>query len=87
MRLHGLLRRAHLPGSGLLASWDPVALDQACLDMVNGAQALHPSALPPGITPGQDKFEAIHGHVRGAYLLEYAQTLGLGAREYTLQPV
>jgi hypothetical protein len=75
------------PDLGLAASWDPVALDQACLDLVNGAQPLHPSALPSGIGPGEDKFEAIHGHVRGGYLLEYAQGLGLGVREYTLQSV
>jgi uncharacterized Fe-S center protein len=75
------------PDLGLLASWDPVALDQACLDLVNQAQPLHPSALPANIAPGEDKFEAIHGHVRGRYLLEYAEGLGLGSREYALQPV
>ena len=75
------------PDLGLLASWDPVALDQACLDMVNAAQPLYPSALPAGLAPGQDKFEAIHGHVRGLYLLDYAEGLGLGRREYTLRAV
>jgi len=75
------------PDLGLLASWDPVALDQACLDLVNQAQPLYPSALPEGMLPGEDKFTAIHGHVRGLHLLEYAQELGLGAREYVLQPV
>ncbi len=75
------------PDLGLLGSWDPVALDQACLDLVNQAQPLHPSALPAGIAPGEDKFMAIHGHVRGQHLLEYAQSLGLGSREYALQPV
>lgn len=75
------------PDLGLLASWDPVALDQACLDMVNAAQPLYPSALPAGLAPGQDKFEAIHGHVRGRYLLDYAEGLGLGRREYTLRAV
>lgn len=75
------------PDLGVLASWDPVALDQACLDLVNQAQPLHPSALPADIAPGQDKFVAIHGHVRGAYLLEYAESLGLGTREYILNAV
>jgi hypothetical protein len=75
------------PDLGLLASWDPVALDQACLDLVNQAQPLYPSALPPGMLPGEDKFAAIHGHVRALRLLEYAQELGLGSREYVLQPV
>ncbi|NLY40981.1 MAG: DUF362 domain-containing protein [Desulfovibrionales bacterium] len=75
------------PDLGVLASWDPVALDQACLDLVNQAQPLHPSALPADICAGQDKFEAIHGHVRGAYLLEYAESLGLGHRQYNLQMI
>ena len=75
------------PDLGLLAAWDPVALDQACLDLVNQAPPLYPSALPEGIAPGQDKFEAIHGHVQGCYLLEYAQQLGLGRRDYTVVPV
>lgn len=75
------------PDLGLLASWDPVALDQACLDLVNQAQPLHPSALPADITPGQDKFAAIHGHVRSQYLLKYAESLGLGQRKYELRPI
>ena len=75
------------PDLGLLASWDPVALDQACLDLVNAAQPLYPSALPADIVPGQDKFAAIHNHVRGHYLLEYAQSLGLGQRAYELHSV
>lgn len=75
------------PDIGLLASWDPVALDQACLDLVNAAQPLYPSALPENLTPGDDKFHALHDHVCGEYLLEYAQTLGLGTRKYTLQPI
>lgn len=73
------------PDLGLLASWDPVALDQACFDLVNAALPLYPSALPPGLKPGQDKFAAVHDHVQGQYLLEYAQNLGLGEREYILQ--
>jgi uncharacterized Fe-S center protein len=75
------------PDLGLLGSWDPVALDQACLDLVNLAPPLYPSALPADIAPGQDKFAAIHNHVRGQHLLEYACALGLGHREYALQPV
>lgn len=75
------------PDLGLLASWDPVALDQACLDLVNEAPPLYPSALPADLVPGQDKFEAVYGHVRGTYLLDYAQSLGLGQKKYTLRTV
>jgi uncharacterized Fe-S center protein len=72
------------PDIGVLVSLDPVAVDQASLDLVNAAQPLYPSQLPFGITPGQDKFRAIHTHVPESMGLDYAQTLGLGTREYTL---
>jgi hypothetical protein len=61
-----------------------VALDQACLDLVNQAPCLHPSALPVDILPGEDKFAAIHPHVDGTHLLEHAQSLGMGSRAYQL---
>jgi len=75
------------PDIGVLASWDPVALDQACLDLVNAAPPLYPSALPPGVLPGQDKFHALHPNVRGEGLLAYAESLGLGERHYRLREI
>lgn len=72
---------------GVLASRDPVALDQACLDLVNNAEALHPSHLPVGITTGEDKFLAMHPHVPKDFGLDYAEKLGLGTREYVLRPI
>jgi uncharacterized protein len=70
------------PDIGVLASIDPVAVDQAALDMVNAASGR--KELLPGIEPGQDKFKALHGHVSGEYALEYAERLGLGSRAYRL---
>jgi hypothetical protein len=75
------------PDLGILGSYDPVALDQACLDLVNASPPLHPSCLPEDIKSGEDKFRAIHPHVRGDYALEYAQKLGLGNRDYELVKV
>ena len=72
------------PDLGVLASRDPVALDRACLDLVNAAQPLRPSALPQETQPGQDKFQAVHPGVDGSYALEYARELGLGETEYEL---
>ncbi len=37
---------AIVPDIGIAASFDPVALDQACVDMVNNATALHELNLP-----------------------------------------
>ncbi len=69
---------------GVLASIDPVALDQACLDLVDRAQPLFPSRLPAHAGPGDDKFGLIHPGTNGRYSLEYASGMGLGSREYEL---
>lgn len=75
------------PDIGLAASLDPVALDKACLDLVNAAQPMHPSKLPEDIRPGQNKFKAVHKHVPDHYGLEHAQSLGLGSLEYKLKKI
>ncbi|BDQ34303.1 DUF362 domain-containing protein [Pseudodesulfovibrio portus] len=72
------------PDIGVLASFDPVAVDQASMDLVSNAPALYPSQLPFGITPGQNKFSAIHQHVSVDFGLGYAEQIGLGTREYEL---
>ncbi|WP_045222534.1 DUF362 domain-containing protein [Desulfonatronum thioautotrophicum] len=75
------------PDIGVLVSHDPVALDQACLDLVNAAQPLHPSHLPLDIQAGEDKFRAMHPHVPEDYGLGYAESLGLGTRTYLLREI
>lgn len=72
---------------GVAASWDPVALDQACLDMVNAAPPAFPSRLPMDHRPGANKFAALHPHVPEGYGLNHAVTLGLGTREYVVKKV
>lgn len=72
------------PDIGVLVSLDPVAVDQASMDLVSQATPLYPSQLPFGITPGQNKFSAIHQHVPEHFGLDYAEHLGLGSREYEL---
>ncbi|MGB9813363.1 MAG: DUF362 domain-containing protein [Thermovenabulum sp.] len=72
---------------GILASFDPVALDKACLDLVNSQKGNPHSALGDknkGFEPGEDKFKAIHPDTKGEYQLEYAEKLGMGTREYEL---
>jgi uncharacterized protein len=56
---------------GILASLDPVALDQACVDLVYAAQ------------DGQDLIERIESR-NGVHILEHAEAIGLGSREYEL---
>lgn len=72
---------------GVLASWDPVAVDQAGLDLVNAAQPNPGSRLPKGLEPGEDKFLALYPATPPDFGLEYAVELGLGSREYELVPV
>jgi uncharacterized Fe-S center protein len=75
------------PDVGVLVSSDPVAIDQAALDLVNQAPPLYPSALPKGLAPGDDKFQALHPDVDGTHALAYAEELGIGRREYRLVKV
>jgi uncharacterized Fe-S center protein len=70
---------------GLLASTDPVALDQACCDLVNNARGLADTALKSGHEPGGDKFRGVHPAIDWETTLEEAETLGLGSRPYQLQ--
>ena len=63
------------PDVGILASDDPVALDQACVDLTVAA------------TGGQDPFRATHPHVDWTIQLAYGEELGLGSRKYVLSEV
>ena len=72
------------PDIGILASLDPVAIDQASIDLINKAEPLWPSHLPKGLKPGDDKFRAMRPHLPQALGLDYAETLGLGTRDYEL---
>lgn len=56
---------------GILASFDPVALDQACIDLVWEAE-------------GNETFLERVNELDGLHTLEYAAELGLGSRTYTL---
>lgn len=56
---------------GILASFDPVAVDQACIDLVYGAE------------DGGSLVKRIESR-NGLHTLEHAQDIGLGNREYQL---
>ncbi len=75
------------PDIGVLASLDPVAIDQAGIDLVNQAEPLWPSHLPAGLKAGQNKFLALHPNLPPAMGLDYAEALGLGSRTYELVAV
>ena len=58
---------------GILMSTDPVALDQACVDMIYKSQ-----------DKGRDHFVRRIESRQGTKILDYAEELGIGTKEYNL---
>ena len=69
---------------GIMASTDPVAIDQASADLVNAQEALPGCCLTCNQAPGEDKFKGVYPQVEWEHQLEYAEKIGLGIRDYTL---
>jgi hypothetical protein len=72
---------------GILASSDPVAVDQASLDLVTAAPALPGSDLGEEAGPGADKFRIRWPDTDGTVQLSVGQSIGLGSRSYDLVEV
>ena len=58
---------------GILASTDPVAIDQACIDLVNAST-----------DEGKEHFLERVNSRNGVYTIEVAEKIGLGCRDYNL---
>ena len=69
---------------GICASHDPVAIDQACADLVNAARGNEGSALKTGHEPGSDKFRGMYPEIPWEVQLEHGERIGLGTRRYEL---
>jgi len=72
---------------GILASKDPVAIDQASVDLVNQETALPESSLSVNRAAGEDKFRGIYPQVDWSHQLNYAEQIGLGSRSYSLEKI
>lgn len=72
---------------GILASTDPVAIDQAAADLVNRASGYEGTALGSGHQPGGDKFRGVHPDVDWEVQLDYASSRGIGRRGYVLKKI
>ncbi len=72
---------------GILASKDPVAIDQASVDLINAEAGLANSCLKNNILPGEDKFKGLYPEVNWERQLEYAQEIGLGSRKYHIENI
>jgi uncharacterized Fe-S center protein len=77
-----------VPDIGIAASFDPVALDQACADLVKSAPALPGSRICDNHNEsdmaGEDKFIKAHPDTFWQAGLEHAVKIGLGNTEYEL---
>ncbi|RLB11986.1 MAG: 4Fe-4S ferredoxin [Deltaproteobacteria bacterium] len=73
-----------VPDIGILASTDPVAIDQACVDLVNKQPIAPASVLARKKIETKDKFRAIYPQVDWKIQLEHAEKMGLGTRQYKL---
>jgi uncharacterized Fe-S center protein len=73
-----------VPDIGILASRDPVAIDQASIDLVNAQTPLCSSSLKDLAVAATDKVKAVYPHIDWRHQLEYAERIGLGSRNYEL---
>ena len=91
---HGENDAAIIPDIGIFASFDPVALDKACIDAVNAAPVLPGSVLSEKLKSGgetscgcadkNDHIRFVHPSTNWKSQIEHAETIGLGTGHYEL---
>ena len=81
---HGENDAPIVPNIGIFASFDPVALDQACADAVNKMPVNPGTMLSEAEHTHHDHFDDVHPDTNWKQGLEYAESIGLGTREYKL---
>jgi len=72
---------------GMFASFDPVAIDQACADAVNRQPALHDCVLDKRDKCHNDHFKDVSPNTNWELQLDHAVKCGIGTREYELVTV
>ncbi len=86
---HGENDAAILPDIGMFASFDPVALDQACADACLRARPIEDSQLGDHLARTDwhchhDHFKDSNPNIEWKATLDQAEKIGLGTREYEL---
>ena len=82
-----------IPDVGMLASFDPVALDQACADLCNKMPVIEGSCLDDNIKKyghedhNHEVFHMNHPDTEWESCLDHAQKIGLGSRDYQLHKI
>ena len=77
---------AIVPNVGMFASFDPVALDMACVDAVNAQTPLRGSAADDEHAKAHvhDHFQRLHPDTNWRSCLEHGEKIGIGTRDYEL---
>ncbi len=80
---------AILPNIGMAASFDPIALDQACVDLCQQAEPIPNSQLGDNLAKPDwhhhhDHFMDNNPNVHWKETLEHGEKIGIGTREYEL---
>ena len=75
--------RAIVADVGMLASFDPVALDAACADLVNEQPPL-PNSLLAELALTGDHFTTLHPNTDWKTCIDQAEKMGLGSGKYEL---
>lgn len=89
-----------IPNVGMLASFDPVALDRACVDLCNRMPVMEGSILSDNLQAdahreedhdqsghnqsGHDHFDMTHPDTEWRSCIEHAEKIGLGTAQYEL---
>ena len=73
-----------VPNVGIFASFDPVALDVACAEAVNGQPIIKASALGQSEYDLGDYFKNVHPDTDWMSAIDHAVKLGMGSKEYEL---
>ena len=89
---HGENDAPILPDIGMFASFDPVALDQACADACLKATPIANSQLgehlaEPGWHCHHDHFKDSNPNIEWEATLDQAEKIGLGTRQYELKRI
>lgn len=90
---HGENDAAIVPDIGIFASFDPVALDKACIDAVNAAPVIPGTSLSDSLSKlsgepcscqSDDHFQIVHPSTNWRSQIEHAERIGLGIAAYDL---
>lgn len=76
-----------VPNIGMLASFDPVALDLACAELVNQQKAFENSNLGEHIkenVKGEDNFHINHPETNWKSCIEHGTKIGIGNDKYEI---